>query len=66
VESTDLSWRKPSYSENGGASCVEVAGHRGVILVRDTKQHGSGPVLSVPTGQWRRFVATVKAGEGGR
>ena len=26
MESTDLKWRKASYSSNGGANCVEVAG----------------------------------------
>ena len=25
MEDTDLSWRKSSYSGNGGATCVEVA-----------------------------------------
>jgi hypothetical protein len=34
-----LNWRKASYSASEGG-CVEVAGHEGVVLVRDTKDHG--------------------------
>ena len=37
-------WRKSSYSTNGGQDCVEVAGD-GAVLIRDTRQHGAGPVL---------------------
>ncbi len=41
----DLRWRKASFSGNGGASCIEVGQARdGMILVRDTKNRGRGPV----------------------
>jgi hypothetical protein len=59
----DLRWRKSSYSGNGGASCVEVAGHDGMILVRDTKDHGGGPVHRYTPAEWRAFVAGVRDGE---
>jgi len=54
-----LSWRKSSYSGNGGANCVEV-GKAGRVLVRDTKQAGTGPVLRFSPGAWRRFAELVK------
>jgi len=40
------------------------AGHvPGAILVRDTTQHGRGPVLRVTPADWQRFAATVRAGQ---
>ena len=59
----DLGWRKSSFSANGGASCVEVADHDGMILVRDTKDHGRGPVQRFTRAEWRAFVAGVRNGE---
>ena len=44
-------WRKSSYSSNGGANCVEAGHVPGAVLIRDTTQHGRGPVLRV---RWRR------------
>jgi hypothetical protein len=60
MEDTDLTWRKSSYSGNGGSNCVEVAGDGNGILVRDTKDPG-GPVHSYPADAWRALVASVKA-----
>jgi hypothetical protein len=56
-------WRKSSYSGNGGGNCVEVGqdGY-GSILVRDTKQHGSGPIAQYPASAWREFISRVKGG----
>jgi predicted secreted Zn-dependent protease len=57
-----LNWRKASYSAaNGG--CVEVAGHDGMILVRDTKDHGRGPVHRFTRARWETFTVGVRAGE---
>ncbi|KOV32891.1 hypothetical protein ADK60_13165 [Streptomyces sp. XY431] len=61
---TPVSWRKSSYSQNGG-NCVEVSPDApGLVPVRDSKDP-SGPVLSFPTDAWRSFVAGVQAGEFG-
>jgi hypothetical protein len=61
----DLRWRKSSFSGNGGASCVEVADHDGMILVRDTKDRGRGPVHRYTSGEWRAFIAGIRNGESG-
>jgi hypothetical protein len=60
---SDLRWRKSTYSGNGGASCVEVAGHDGMILVRDTKDHSRGPVHLYTPDQWRAFIVSVRTGD---
>ncbi len=56
-------WRTSSYSGNGGASCVEVASAGGAILVRDTKNHGRGPVHRYAPKAWHTFVAAVRNGQ---
>jgi hypothetical protein len=54
-------WRKSSYSNNGGGTCVEAGQIPGAVLVRDTTQHGHGPVLRVSAETWRAFTAAVRA-----
>ena len=61
MESTDLNWRKVSYSSNGGANCVEVADHGKGVFVRDT-QDRTGPVLRVSPDAWRTFTGQLKSG----
>jgi hypothetical protein len=51
-------WRKSSFSEGGGSSCVEVAFVVSGVAVRDSK-NTAGPVLDVPEQSWRRFVAAT-------
>lgn len=55
MEGTGLTWRKASYSANGGGECVEV-GTADAVLVRDTKDNGTGPVLSFTASAWTSFV----------
>jgi hypothetical protein len=54
-------WRKSSYSGSSG-NCVEVAGLSGLVAVRDTKQHGHGPILEFEPGAWREFLADIRTG----
>jgi hypothetical protein len=49
-------WRKSSYSGNGGASCIEVGQGARNVAVRDTTQHGHGPVLTFSPAAWRAFL----------
>jgi hypothetical protein len=59
MEDIDPRWRKSSYSGNGG-NCVEVGEARHGVLVRDTKQDLTGPVLRFTPAAWRRFADQVK------
>ncbi|WP_410538073.1 DUF397 domain-containing protein [Streptomyces sp. KL2] len=55
-------WRKSSYSNAEGGSCVEVAdGFPGVVPVRDSKVP-DGPVLVFPAAGWAAFVGGVRSG----
>ena len=59
MEAVDTSWRKSTYSGNGGASCVEAADRDGLVLTRDSKLSDS-PVLAFSADDWRRFTASIK------
>jgi len=53
-------WRKSSYSNPDGGSCVEVLdGHPSGVPVRDSKQP-HGPALVFPAASWSSFVTAVK------
>jgi hypothetical protein len=54
------SWRKSSYSGNGGGNCVEVASRAGV-LVRDSKDQDGARVMATAAG-WRAFVGRIQRG----
>ena len=53
-------WRKSSYSGGNGGACVEVAAHDEMILVRDTNDHGHGPVQRYTPAAWQAFVADLR------
>ena len=55
-------WRKSSFSGSSG-SCVEVAGITGLVAVRDTKQHGRGPILEFAPTAWREFLTDIRSGK---
>ena len=58
-----LSWRKSSYSGNGGSDCIEVARCLpGAVAVRDSK-NPSGPVLALQPASWQAFTDAIKAGQ---
>ncbi len=67
MSSTELDWFKSSYSGSSGDDCVEVAGSRGVVHVRDSKVE-AGPELGVKALAWASFVdfATSSATAGVR
>ncbi|WP_328222866.1 DUF397 domain-containing protein [Streptomyces sp. NBC_00310] len=56
-------WRKSSYSNSEGGSCVEVLdGHPAGVPVRDSKAlHGPALVFSVAG--WSAFVVAVKTSD---
>jgi hypothetical protein len=53
-------WRKSRHS-NPESSCIE-AGRAadGTIGVRDTKQHGNGPILELSRAEWAAFLSHVR------
>ncbi|MCL2585238.1 MAG: DUF397 domain-containing protein [Streptosporangiales bacterium] len=52
-------WRKSSYS-GSGVNCVETGATPGAVLVRDTKNQSTGPVLQLAPAAWIRFTTAVK------
>ena len=57
---SDKSWRKSSYSGGSGGDCVEIGQASRRVLVRDTKQAGTGPVLAFSAPAWRRFARELQ------
>ncbi|TDD80264.1 DUF397 domain-containing protein [Actinomadura darangshiensis] len=56
-----IAWRKSSWS-NGSSNCVEIAGLRPGIGIRDSKAP-AGPVLVLAPERWMAFVEALKAGD---
>ncbi|MFD4631464.1 DUF397 domain-containing protein [Streptomyces sp. NPDC058284] len=55
-------WRKSSYSNDQGGSCVEVLdGYPAGIPVRDSKLP-HGPALVFPSTGWSSFITALKSG----
>ena len=61
VEVGAVPWRTSTRSGNGGAQCVEAAHAPGAILVRDTKDNGTGPVLHLTPSAWTRLTQAIRA-----
>lgn len=59
VEVASGDWRKSSRS-GGSDDCVEVSATAPVVGVRDTKQHGEGPVLQFSATTWQTFLTGAK------
>ncbi|MEU4209747.1 DUF397 domain-containing protein [Streptomyces sp. NPDC026206] len=54
--STELVWRKSSYSDDEGVACVEVATAPLTVHVRDSKRP-NGPRITFGTPAWAAFVS---------
>ena len=54
-----MDWRKSSYSDANGGSCVETASGNGVILVRDTTNRDGG-TLEFSAEAWQAFVSSLR------
>lgn len=61
MESSDVTFRKSSYSGGANGSCVEV-GNSSHVLIRDTKQAhcDDRTTLAVNPAAWSRFINTIK------
>ena len=60
VEIGAIPWRTSSHSTGNGGQCVEAGHAPGAVLVRDTKDNGTGPVLRVTPADWARFTRAIK------
>jgi hypothetical protein len=52
-------WRKSSYSDANGGSCVEVADVARVVMVRDTTDRDGG-TLAFTAGTWQAFLTMLR------
>ncbi|MET7639558.1 DUF397 domain-containing protein [Streptomyces sp. NPDC005438] len=52
-------WRTSSYTGSGDNNCVEVADNLPQIMIRDTKYHDTGPILTIPPASWQQFTSAV-------
>jgi hypothetical protein len=58
-----MKWIKSSYS-SGQGNCVEAGTlPDGGVAVRDSKDHGAGPVLGFTRAEWDAFRAGMGDGE---
>ena len=53
-----MEWRKPSYSNDSGGDCVELASDSGLVAVRDTKNRDGG-TLAFSAAAWREFLTRI-------
>lgn len=60
-------WFKSSFSNPNGNQCVEVFFDNDLVLIRDSKDQGTGPIIKVPAEHWPGFLAeaTRRADAGG-
>ncbi|WP_405647142.1 DUF397 domain-containing protein [Streptomyces sp. NBC_00019] len=60
---TPDNWRKSSYSGPGdGDSCVEIADHRTLIAIRDSKDPAQG-TLAFPSTAFATFIEALKSSD---
>ena len=55
-------WVKALASDQG-SNCVEQRRHDGMIEVRDTKDHGTGPVLRFTPDEYAAWLDGARKGE---
>jgi hypothetical protein len=60
---TQVVWRKSTYSGDNGGACVELAFLGTTVGLRDSKDQGRGPILTVTSAAWDAFLAKTKVGE---
>jgi hypothetical protein len=61
--STDLNFRKSSYSQPEGQNCVEVADlPTPGVAVRDSQNPGQGHLV-VPAAEWTTLLGAIRRGD---
>lgn len=59
---TNNEWRRSSYSQGSGSTCVEVSIRPNGVAVRDSK-NPIGPELHFTRQEWRVFLLGVRSDE---
>jgi hypothetical protein len=62
MSSDTTPWIKASASDTG-TSCLELRRHDGMVELRDTKDHGAGPILRFRSDELAAFLDGARAGE---
>jgi hypothetical protein len=60
VEVGSIPWRKSTYSGGQGGDCVEAGTTPGLVLIRDTRDNGDGPVIHISAADWKRLTTAIK------
>ena len=63
MSTTTSHWVKATKSGGNGGDCVEMRTHAGHVEVRDTKDHGAGPILRFTPAQFDAWLDGAKRGE---
>lgn len=58
-------WKKSSYSDSQGGSCVEIAELTDEVGIRDSKDK-AGPALLVSPASWTSFIGLVRSATTGQ
>jgi hypothetical protein len=56
-------WHKATASGAGNGQCVEVKQTATAVHVRDTKDHGDGPIHTYTHAEWAAFLDGARKGE---
>jgi hypothetical protein len=57
----EVAWVKAGACGSAG-NCIEVAGHDGLVLIRDSK-NPDGPVLTFDRAEWAMFQAGMRGND---
>jgi uncharacterized protein DUF397 len=53
-------WRKSSYSNSAGGSCVEIGYGLSAVFLRDSKDRRVGqPIIGLPSTGWGSFLNAI-------
>ncbi|HET9257017.1 MAG TPA: DUF397 domain-containing protein [Pseudonocardiaceae bacterium] len=56
-------WRTSTHNSNGG-DCVEIDFTATGVEMRDSKAHGTGPIIDFTPTQWAAFLDDLSSGDG--
>lgn len=63
LTASQLRWFKSSYSGGNTTECLECAYVEHGALIRDSKYHRWGPIVSVGSEAWFRFIGALSSAQ---